>query len=168
MSRTQPVTYAGRGFWAYDVALGILLKYLIDAAQVSGEADTPWLREAISCWRVWAVITDFGLPLDEHWSKDQRETFISLVKQACAAVSTRDFISADEIASWAFVDDRRIFPRGAKGVTTSPVVELGCAIIALVSGDLPEAPKGEAWFYGTPSGRSTIQMESSWNGRWSR
>jgi hypothetical protein len=64
------------------------------------------------------------------------------------------------------VDDLRIHPRGAKEVLTAPVVEFGRAIIALICGELPEAPKGQAWFFGTPNGRSTIRMDSSWNGRW--
>ena len=33
MSKTQHVEYRGRTFWAYDVALGVFLKYLIDAAE---------------------------------------------------------------------------------------------------------------------------------------
>jgi len=66
----------------------------------------------------------------------------------------------------------RIHPRGASEVATGPVVELGRAIIALVRGDLPEAPKGEAWFFGVPpgsstaTGRPTIRMNPSWDGRW--
>jgi hypothetical protein len=59
MRKTKPVVYGHQGFWGYDVAVGILLKYLIDAAQVSAEANTPWLSEAISDWRVQAVISDF-------------------------------------------------------------------------------------------------------------
>jgi len=42
-------------------------------------------------------------------------------------------------------------------VFTSPVVELGGDIIALVSGRLPEAPEGQTWFYGTPTGREALR-----------
>jgi len=59
VSNTKPIVYGDQGFWGYDVAVGIFLKYLIDAAQVSAEANTPWLSEAISDWRVQAVISDF-------------------------------------------------------------------------------------------------------------
>ena len=38
MSQTQYVKYANRGFWAYDVALGVFLKHLIDAAETSDQA----------------------------------------------------------------------------------------------------------------------------------
>ena len=166
MSKTQAVTYTDRGFWAYDVAAGVFLKYLIDAAQASREANTPWLSEAVSSWRVWAVVTDFGLRLDGNWSANQRKTFAALAEEACAALATRDSIPAEEIVSWPFVDDLRIHPRGEKEVLTAPVVELGRAIIALLSGELPQAPKGEAWLFGTETGRSTIRMNASWNGRW--
>ena len=60
-------------------------------------------------------------------------------------------------------DELRIFPRSATEVPTAPIVELGHAIIALVSGNLPRSPEGEAWFYGTPTGRSTIRMDPSWH-----
>lgn len=168
MSQTQAVTYTDRGFWAYDVAVGVFLKYLIDVAQASREANTPWLSQAVSSWRVWAVVSDFAVTLDENWSAEQRKTFIALAEEACAALATRDSVSADEIVSWLFVDDLRIHPRGAKEVLTAPVVELGRAIIALLCGELPEAPKGEAWIFGTPTGRSSVRMDTSWNGRWTR
>jgi hypothetical protein len=43
-------------------------------------------------------------------------------------------------------------------VLTGPIVELGQAIIALVAGELPEAPDGKIWFYGTPTGRETLDV----------
>jgi hypothetical protein len=61
------------------------------------------------------------------------------------------------------VGDLHIFPRSNKEILTAPIIELGHAIIALVSGSLPRPPKGVAWFYGTPSGRSTIQMDGGDN-----
>jgi hypothetical protein len=166
VSATQFVKYADRGFWAYDVAVGVLLKYLLDAAQKSGEAHTPWLSEAISDWRVWAVISDYGFILDERWSAEERKSFIALAEQACAGVGARNSIPAEEVVSWTFVGGLRIFPRGAKEVLTAPVGELGRAVVDLLLDELPEAPKGEAWFFGTPDGRSTIRMNPSWNGRW--
>ena len=156
VSKKAFVSYAGRGFWAYDVALGVFLKYLLDAAQDSRDANLPWLSEAMASWRVWAVYTDLAFTLDEHWSAEQKKTFIVLVEQACNALASRKSIPAEEIVSWPFVDDLRIFPRGEKEVLTAPVVELGRAMVALLGNDLPDAPKGEAWFFGTPTGRITI------------
>jgi hypothetical protein len=159
VTKTQFVRYAGRGFWAYDVALGVLLKHLIDAAQASGEANTKWLSEAVSSWRVLAVISDYGFTFDEHWSAEQRESFIGFVEQACGALETRDSIPTEEIISWHFVDEMHIFPRGAKEVLTAPVIELGRAMVTLLLDELPEPPKGEVWLFGTPDGRSTLRME---------
>jgi hypothetical protein len=166
MSQTQVVKYAGRGFWAYDVAVGVFVKYLLDAAHESGEADSPWLSEAVSSWRVWAVVSDYGFTLDEHWSPEHRKTFIALAERACAELASRKSIPAEEIVGWSFADDLRIHPRGATEVFTAPVVELGRAMIALLRSELPDAPKGEAWFFGTHAGRCTIRMDSSWDGRW--
>ena len=167
MSKIQPVTYGHSGFWAYDVAAGVFLKYLIDAAQASAEANTPWVSEAVSSWRVCAVVGDFALSLGENWPEDQRATFISLAQEACAALGARESIPAEEIVSWNFVDDYRIHTRGAKVVATAPVIELGRAMIALVCGELAQAPRAEAWIFGLPEGRSTIRMDASWDGRWS-
>jgi hypothetical protein len=109
------------------------------------------------------VITEFGLTLGEEWSSAQRHIFIELADAACKKLATRESIPVEEIASWPLKDDLRIFPRTAKEVLTAPVIELGRAIIALVSGELPRPPEGEAWFYGTPTGRSTIRMRGGDN-----
>ena len=166
MSQTQPVTCGSCGFWAYDVALGIFLKYLIDAAQANGRATEPWLSQALASWQVSAVISDVGLELDERWSEEQRNEFIALAEQVCAALTLRESISADEIRNWRFSDDLRIEIRGAREVFTAPIVELGQAVIELLRGALPKPPKGSAWLFGTPSGRTTIQMDPGWDGRW--
>src|SRR5205823_4830666 len=96
------------------------------------------------------------LTLDADWSVERREAFISLAEDACSRLGSRESIPAAEIVEWPLLEGLRIFPRGATEVFTAPVIELGRAIIALVSGDLPEAPPGMNWFYGTPVGRQTI------------
>jgi hypothetical protein len=120
-------------------------------------------RAVASCRRLCPIgacklrSNEYGLTLEEEWSSAQRQTFIELAEAACKKLATRESIPAEEIVSWPLADELRIFPRGAKEILTEPVIELGRAIIALVSGDLPESPEGEAWFYGTPTGRSTIR-----------
>lgn len=70
--RTQYVEYRGRGFWAYDVALGILLKHVIDIAEpLAATPDSEWLVSALSDWRVPAAISDYGLEIDKNWSPAQ-------------------------------------------------------------------------------------------------
>ena len=160
MSKTQFVRYGTQGFWAYDVALGIFLKHLIDAAEVSDQAKSSWLSEAISGWRAVACISDYGLTLDAQWSAERRQAFLTLAEDACSRLAKRSAIPAEEIVAWPLLDDLRMDSRGAAEVLTAPVVELGRAIIALVSGELPEAPPGETWLYGTPVGRQTINGNS--------
>jgi hypothetical protein len=156
VTKTQFVNYANGGFWAYDVALGVFLKHLIDAAEASGQADTTWLSSAVSSWRTVACFSDYGLTLDANWSAAQRQTFVALAEDACARLAARESIPAEEIAHWQLLEDVGIFPRGATEVLTAPVVELGRAIVALLSGRLPEAPEGKHWLYGTPTGRETL------------
>jgi hypothetical protein len=160
MTKTQYVGCENRGFWAYDVALGVFLKHLIDAAETSGQAKTAWLSTAISSWREVACISDYGLTLGSGWSAAQRQAFIALAEVACARLAERASIPAGEIVGWPILDDLRIHTRGAVEVHTAPVVELGRAIIELVSGELPKAPDGEFWFYGTPTGRQTLVRRS--------
>lgn len=152
--------YGDRGFWAYDVALDIFVKHLIDAAEASDEAGTTWLCAAITDWRKTASIADIGLSLDPAWPASQRQVFINLASDACAMLAKRESISAEEIIAWPMLDDLRIYPRGVSEVFTAPLIELGRAVVALVAGTLPDAPKGRAWFYGTDTGRQTIGMSS--------
>jgi len=164
MTATKGIEFEGRFFWAYDVAAGVFLKYLIDEAVASEQAGEPWLSDAVSRWRKQAAITECGLTLEEDWSGAQRQTFIELAEAACKKLATRESIPAEEIGNWPpMAHELRIRPRAEKEVLTAPVIELGHAIIALVSGNLPRPPKGEAWFYGTPTGRSTIRMRDDDN-----
>jgi hypothetical protein len=153
VSKTKNVEYAGRGFWAYDVGLGVFLKHLIDAGEESNQAGTAWLTAALASWRAAAGIPDVGLSLDAGWSAEQRHTFVGLVEDACARLARRVSIPAEEIVAWPILDDLHIFPRGATEVETTPVIELGRAFIELVSGELPEPPAGKIWIYGTETGR---------------
>jgi len=159
MSATQYVEYANRGFWAYDVALGVFVKHVIDAAERSDQAESAWLSTAVSSWRG-AICFDYGLTLDVGWTAAQRQYFIALAEDACASLAKRASIPAGEIVGWPILDDLRIDTRGAVEVHTAPIVELGRAIIELVSGELPEEPDGKFWFYGTPDGRQTLGRRS--------
>src|SRR6185312_5525620 len=102
MRKTKPIVYGDQDFWGYDVAAGIFLKYLIGAAQVSAEANTPWLSEAISDWRVQAVISDFQLTPGENWSAEQR------------ADSSR-MVNPHSLEIRAFQEDSRIFAFSENG-----------------------------------------------------
>jgi hypothetical protein len=142
----------------------VFLKYLIDVVEATGQPHTPFLAEAIASWRL-APIYDFGVSFEESWTPLQRQNVIAFAEEACARLATRESISTEEIANWPFTGDERVFHRGLKEVRTAPVIELGQAMIALIRDELPEPPKGEAWFF-TDNGRSTVRMQPSWNGRW--
>src|SRR5262245_12099588 len=161
MSKTLFVEYRGTGFWAYDVAVGILLKHLIDAANKAGPArDAAWLTECVESWRANAVSSDFGLHLHDAWNGDQVEVICSLLAVACASLECRECISADEMAAWNIIDGRGVFARGDPWFPTAPVVELAEAVESLLAGTLPAAPVGTWWIYGTRTGRSTIERRN--------
>jgi hypothetical protein len=162
VSATVFVHFGDRGFWAYDIVLGVFLKYLIDVAEATGYSHAPFLNEAVQHWRL-APIANFGFHLEKSWTALQRHNVIGFAEQVCARLATRDSIPMEEIVGWPFVEGKRLFHRGLKEVRTAPVIELGRAIIALLRDELPKAPKGEAWFF-TDTGRSTIRMEPSWDG----
>jgi hypothetical protein len=159
MSKTQLVMFGSNRFWAYDVSLGVFLKHLIDAAEAREQSNEGWLSSAVSEWRSVAGISDFALMLPSEWSAKQREAFITLAEEACERLATRESIPAGEIVSWPLLEGLMVSPRGTTDVPTPPIVELGRAIISLISGQLPEAPKGQIWYYGTPTGRQTITLK---------
>jgi hypothetical protein len=161
LSAKQYVKYGNHGFWAYDVALGVFLKHLIDVAEARDGAPMPWLTETVSWWRVVACTSDYGLTIDDLWPAERIALFVDLADAACTAIAARNAISAQEVTSWHLLEGNGIFPRGAVEVKTGPVVELGRAIIDLVSGQIPETPAGRQWLYGTPSGRTTLGDASS-------
>jgi hypothetical protein len=85
VSKTKYVRYTNRGFWTYDVALEIFLKHLIDAAEASDQAATPWLSTSISEWREIASNLDIGLTLDEGRPPAQQRTLVALAEDACGS-----------------------------------------------------------------------------------
>jgi len=143
----------------YDVALGVFLKHLIDAAEGSNQASTSWLSAEIPSWRVAACVADIAPTLDENWAPVQRHTIADLAKEACLKLEKRASIPAAEIVGCHLADDLSLYVRNETEVFTAPVIELGRAIIALILGELPEAPVGYAWLYGAPTGRDVIRMQ---------
>lgn len=150
-----------RGFWAYDVAAGIFLKYLIDAAEsYARHKKAESLRECICDWRVSAILlANVGLHLEGERSAEELAVILRLIEDACETLTGRGSISADEMQSWDILDGQGIFARGYDPFPTVPVVELGHAIQALLIDTLPAPPEGTWWFFGTPTGRSTIGRE---------
>jgi hypothetical protein len=155
------IRYRSEGFWAYDVGVGVFLKHLIDCAGKHAQAeDAAWLRDCIDRWRFNAVISDAGLYLDEAWSGDQIQTVVRLMDEACVALGRRIQIPADEMQAWDLLEGKGVFARGEVEFPTTPAIELGHAIQAILVGRLPPAPPGAWWYYGAPPGRHTIPRRS--------
>ncbi|MFN7922513.1 MAG: hypothetical protein U0Q16_20580 [Bryobacteraceae bacterium] len=149
MSRTTYVFYKDRDIWVYDVALGVFLKYLIDAALASDESQQSWLAAAIDSWRVAACISDIPACFDYVPAK-HRQTIIALAEQACARLEERTSIPADEMAAWSLWEGEGVHSRGRTEVLTAPIVKLGYAVIALLSGESPEPPERRSALHGWP------------------
>jgi hypothetical protein len=159
MSKTFFVKYRQRGFWAYDVALNVFLKHLIDVARpLNAGSNSDWLTQGIHDWRVTIAAHECGKVIDENWNQPQLAAFVELANQACDLLAERETIGSDEILTWDFGDGVRAFTRGAVTVETAPIIELGRAIIALIDGTLLAPPPDTAWIFGTPNGRDVIPM----------
>jgi hypothetical protein len=157
MSKTMFIDYRGEGFWAYDVAVGVLLKHLLDRACL--RQPSAWLSDCIERWRVNAVISDLGVHLDSEWTDTQRQVVRALIEEACQELQKFEAFSADEAASWKIHYGEGIFSRGQAQIPTAPSIELGRAVSLLLEGALPPAPSGTWWFYGVPDGVTTIQKK---------
>jgi hypothetical protein len=160
MSRTLFIECRGEGFWAYDVAAGVFLKHLIDAAsQYIERQPCAWLGDCIEQWRVNAITADFGLHLDPGWTQEQRQIVRTLLDAACEELAKCEAISGEEVASWKILAGEGVFVRGATQIPTAPCVALGRAIALLLEGRLPQAPLGSWWFYGI-DGVATIRKKA--------
>ena len=162
MSQTQRVSYGDRSFWAYDVALSILLRHVIDIADLqAAQADDCWLARVTDDWRR-AIVAGYSLEIEESWSTAQLGHFKSLLIEACQRLQAKGSITVAEIGNWPpILDDIRIPTRGATEISTEPIAELGKAIIALAEGTLSDSPSGTWWCFGAPGGRTTIQMSKT-------
>src|SRR5215469_2062300 len=98
MSKTSFIEYRGEGFWAYDVAVGVLLKHLIDRACLRQPCS--WLSDCIEHWRVEAIVSDYAMSLDPEWTDSQRRVVKTLIEEACQELQKSEAFSAREAASW--------------------------------------------------------------------
>lgn len=161
MSKLLYITFRGDGFWAYDVASSVFLKFLIDAAseRVSAGADH-WLVDAVHNWRISAVISELAHYADDEWSQSQINTVIELSQVATEKIRCGGDIPASEIEAWPILDSQRIFARGHDPVPCEPVARLGDAFIALLQNALPKPPQGQWWFFTLKANADTIPMRA--------
>ena len=154
MSMSKYVAYGDVTFWAYDVALCIFLKFLIDRASLRTEPEhADWLSACIQNWQVIAVVNDYGLHFDERLSEEQIKIILCLIDRTCCELGKRDSIPAQEIESWNILDGEGIFARGDSEFPTAPVIELGRVIQELLRGTLAPVPKSTQWFFDFTRGK---------------
>lgn len=161
MSRTLYVNFRDNGFWAYDVPSSIYLKFLIDAAvEFSNHRSQVWLTEAIQHWRVNALMSEFGLHLDDHWDELAVKDVIELCATASQAVRNHGNVSHSDVLDWDILDGQSIFLRGHDPVPYEPIARIGDAIVALLTNALPIPPVGHWWFFALADEIETIEMKS--------
>jgi hypothetical protein len=159
VSKTGTVEFGGRGFWAYDVSLSIMLVETIRVGEELPSGQRPsWLSDALDQLRVLAVVSDLGFVIDMNWPTDGVDLLITLIAEANRRLAARGTITAVEVATWNVLDGDTIDLRGAQVVDLAPVVELGQAMIQLVQGTLPPAPGGTWWLYGFAAGPRMVAM----------
>lgn len=159
VSKFGTVEFGDRGFWAYDVALSILLVQVIWVAEELPTEQRPaWLSDALYQLRIDAVVGDLGFVIELSWPVDGVELLVTLLAEANRRMAALKTITADEVACWQILGGDTICLRGARVVDLTPVIELGEATIELIRGTLPWPPVGTWWMYGFPSGRSIVNM----------
>lgn len=159
MSSTATVEFGGRGLWAYAGSLAILLATVIKLAEdLPSDRRSSWLPDMLDTMKASAVVTDFGLVIDESWHGERVDLLATLVAKANQQLRDQATISEAEVAHWNVLDGDTVTWRGSPIVDTAPVVDLGMAIIQLIDGTLPYPPPGTWWYYGVDGGPSTIVM----------
>ncbi|WP_345634108.1 hypothetical protein [Rugosimonospora acidiphila] len=155
------VEFGGRGFWAYDVSLSLLLVEAIRAGEeLPADRRPAGLPGVLDQLRVVAVVPDLGFPIEESWPPREVDLLRSLLIDVSRRLAVRGTVAADGVATWDVLDGGTISLRGAEVVDLTPVIELAGATVQLVEGTLPRAPAGTWWAYGFEGGRRTIAMRS--------
>jgi hypothetical protein len=159
MTSLKGVSFRDRQIWVYDASVSVLLAQVIRAVDEMPAARRPvWWPSVVKEMRSIAALTYWGLDLDLGLDDTQREEFAQLIDDARAALLRRGRFTADEAAAWKLLDDMSVIFRGTEPADLAPAAEVGAALTALIRGTLPPSPPGTWWFYGPPSGRTTIPM----------
>lgn len=155
MSKTVPVCSGDTMFWAYDVALGVLL---IEAVRFGAERPEgqrpPWWPELAAHMLTQALVGSAYAVLLDEFDPARRRDLLDCLLATARRIEVRGGVTREEVAAWPELEEEATsFLRGAKHIDPAPLVELAEAFAALADGTLPAAPPGRHWFYGTPAGR---------------
>ena len=163
MTKTCPVGYRGRNFWAYDESLAILLHIAAEASEqppFDGDFPSEFVRE----WRALTFVGgNFAFQLDDLCADEyRRQRFVDLMRTCEEHIRRIGGFPARVVEDWRSLGERVIWRGGQDGVASAaPIAELASAIVQLVSGELPQPPSDHWWFFGTAGGISTIAMRPS-------
>jgi hypothetical protein len=157
MSKTVPVEFQDRWFWAYDVSLTVLLMESVLVARETRVVDQPsWLDEVIERLQVHALLGANQAVLLDGWDTEQRGRLLGWIAEAAQRLRDRAWISAADARMRYRIPGESLELRGEGPIDTAAVADLGEAIINLVRGDLSAAPLGGTWFLGLPEGPQVI------------
>lgn len=160
MSKTTFVSYQDQWFWAYDVSLDILLKFVIEVGEAyQGLSGDNWLVKTLNKLRVIIRVNDYGLDVDGICPPEEIGHFVKILNEAMDLISRTESLSENEIRSWEILPDCHISTRGQEIVRTKPIIELGQAIVDMINHSLPDAPTGTRWLHGAPGGIITVKMQ---------
>ncbi|MET8911172.1 hypothetical protein [Micromonospora sp. NPDC004551] len=160
MSKTCFVEFNGSGFWALSDSLAVLLgQSVVVAEEMAADRRSATFADVIHQLRVSAVVTDLGLLVDAAWRGTRLDLLLHLIEEANRRLAQRGRVTASEVAGWTALGDDVIELR-RDTVETAPVIELGQAVLHLLRGTLPSAPKGTWWFYGVEGGPQIIVMRN--------
>jgi hypothetical protein len=156
MSKTVPVEYSDRFFWAYDVSFGILL---LEAIYVA--AETPQPEEAsvvLDDLRANAEIgASFAFVLDnETWSESQRDFVHRIIAEAGRRLRERGIMTRAEAEARYVAGHEPFALRFEKHIDGAVVADLADAMNRLIHNDLPPVPTaGHHWYFGVEGGPLT-------------
>ena len=147
------IHFRDNGFWAFETAIDIFLRHLIDRANYYFyQNEFEWLCEGIKEWEINSKSNFSGMYLDEKWAQNQFNLMLVLIEEVCEILSEYSTIPASE---WDSELGKKVIQNTIQ-FPSKPVIELGRAIQSLLREDLPIAPDGKMWLYGTKNGRRTI------------
>ena len=133
MSRTTSGGYHGFCFWVFDVCASILFAEMAAVASKTPAAGcSAWLADLEHQLRVHAIVSDFGIPLDE-WCDGHEEQFLALVTEAGRRLAGRGTVTAQQAAAWIVLDGTPIIWRGQDVVDTDLIVTFADALAAIIA-----------------------------------
>ncbi|MGX7671340.1 hypothetical protein [Plantactinospora sp. DSM 117369] len=156
MSKTVPVGFGGRWFWAYDVSLGVLL---LEAVQVAGETPpeqrSPRTDAVLDDLRTHVQVgASFAFPLDaSNWDNEQRDYVRSIIAEAGRRLRGYGVVTSAQAAHRYVIEGEPLFLRGHEQINGEVIADLAEALECLIQDQLPPVPVTDRhWLFGIEGG----------------